>query len=209
MEAGGQAAIGFQMSAEKKVPGALSVIVVSSPLSKSTPGSLHPTPLRQSSLQSLVFSSEFSGPARPHLGLCSEPCPPACLSSSRSHPPSPPGFQSAPDRHVLFPPLSLSDLLSQPDQQTRFSHPPCPVSQLLSPFCTCCPVSWFLNCQSQAPKPPLLPPHLPPPPFLYLLPFPKLLLLVTSHPLRSLSFLPLTDTTHSWTGKKIPRFPHL
>lgn len=83
-------------------------------------------PIRQCSAHSSVFSSQFSGPARPHLGLCSEPCSPACLSSIHSLSPSLLSqIQSVLDRHVLFPLLTINDLLFQPDQQICFSHPHC------------------------------------------------------------------------------------
>lgn len=134
----------------------------------------------RSSFHSSVFSSQFSGPARPHL--CSEPCPPARLSSSCSHPPSPPGIQAALDRHVLFPPLTLSDLLSQPDQQICFSQPPLPCQSASFSFLHSLP-NFLVDVAS--PGPPSL--HCFPPsfsaPLLDLLLFPKLLLLVTSHPL--------------------------
>lgn len=120
------AAICFQMPAERKVP-----VRLTSPFRHCC---VLPTvqkhywlpssyAVRQSSLHASVFSSQFSGPVRPHLGFCSKPCPPACLSSL--FPPSLPSWvQSVLDRHVLFPPLTVSDLLFQPNQQICFSHPP-------------------------------------------------------------------------------------
>lgn len=94
-------------------------------MTKSTSDSLHPTPLG-----SAVSTPQFSGPARHHFGLCSEPCLSACLSSGHFLPPSFFPYllsqvQSVLDRHVLFPLLTINDLLFQPDQQICFSRLPC------------------------------------------------------------------------------------
>lgn len=142
-----------------------------------------------------------------HLGLCSEPCPSACLSSNHFLPPSlplslPSHVQSVLDRHILFSLLAINDLLFQPDQQICFSYPL--VNQLLSPFCTRCHISW-LTLPVLVPQAPSAS-SLPSTPLLDFLAFPRLLVPIRS-PLAlctSINFLPPTDTTHRWTGNKCP-----
>lgn len=120
--------------------GVLSDTVGSSTLTKSTPDSLHPTPLG-----SAVSTPQFSGPARHHLDLCSEPCPSACLSSSHSLPPSLPPSSLRSSQFLtdtscsLCSPLtiSFSSLISKSASPIHL------VNQLLSPFCTHCPISWL------------------------------------------------------------------
>lgn len=162
------------------------------------------------SLYSLVLSPQFSGPAGLHLSLCSDLCPHACMSSRCSHPPSP-WVQSVLDRHVLFPLLTISNVLWWPDQQIFLSHPPCLVSQHLSPFAL---TVQFLVVDITSPGPPSL--HCPlfllyPAPMLGLLPFPKLLVLIWLPPALCIliNFLPITDTAHRWTRNKALRCPGL
>lgn len=116
-------------------------------------------PVRQRSLHS-SFSHPFSGPVRPHLGLCSEPCPPARLSSSCSQPPG--SSQSLTDTscsHCLPLAISFPSLISK-------SASPTPLPLSVSFFLLSALTDHFLGllCQSWAPKPPLLPPYLPPHP---------------------------------------------
>lgn len=100
--------------------------------------------------------------------------------------------------HCLPLTISFSSLISKSASPTPL------VNQLLSPFCTHCPVSWFtlpvLGPQAlTASSPPLAP-------LLDFLPFSRLLVLIGSPPALciSINFLPPTDTTHRWTGNKCP-----
>lgn len=95
---------------------------MSSPLSKTASGSLHPTLLGKE-VSTPVFLIPVFWPCktspRPLLwALFPSPSVLKLFPTSQ--------IQSVLDRHALFPLLTVSDLLSQPDQQICFSHPPFP-----------------------------------------------------------------------------------
>lgn len=114
-------------------------------------------PLRWNSLHSSVFSSQFSGFARPPLSLCSEPGPPAYLSSS--HPYSSPLLgPTSPWQTCLVPTAYHQQSPLPPWSKTLLLPAPCLVSQLFSPFYAHCPVSW-LTLVVLDPKFPLLAPR--------------------------------------------------
>lgn len=120
-------AVGFQTSYERQVPVRLRSpfrhcwVLHSDQKHFWLPSSY---PIRQCSAS--VFSSQSSGPARPHLGLYSEPCSPACLSSSHSSlpPSSLRSSQFLTDMscsHCLPLTISFSSLISKSASPT----PPC------------------------------------------------------------------------------------
>lgn len=113
-------------------------------------------PLRWSSVQSSVCSSQFSGSARPPLSLCSEPGPPACLSSSHSCS-SPLLGPASPWQTCLVPTAYHQQSPLPPWSKSLLLPAPCLVSQLFSLFCSHCLVSW-LTLVVLDPKSPLLSP---------------------------------------------------